>query len=361
MRLRCRYMLIKTLFVSFIIFCSVLPHSKKLFIEHVAQESTSLNNAVVQTKHYLVKHPELLRQINLTDIHNLLLQVADILDDGNYALTSYLFTVNFPCIKAQGTSDKSSLEVEVEEVMMPLFTQCHENYIAFSQAIRNKELATLQSLLAQGFIFESCMVFWLYAVHNSYERTMQFLIEAGVDVALLEAMDKAEIFYAAINKGDAQEVERLLHTNYSVQELQSYDPHPLLYATYHRKYEVIKQLVAEGVNINQQSTSGKTALMLATDAISRGNSEKIKKTIQLLVALGANVNKQDRRGWTALKHAYQEVNPVAFEELLRLGADATIKDREGKTVSDYIRHMMTKYGDKDNQLYLDLLQKYKSC
>jgi ankyrin repeat protein len=142
---------------------------------------------------------------------------------------------------------------------------------------------------------------------------------------------------------------------------------PLIAAASEGHVEIVKLLVDAKANVNAKDKDGTTALMAAS---ARGHVEAV---IHLLDAGGASINEQNDDGHTALMFAYNGKNQVetlwerynqfvvdsaSAEEaddagtgpvikealakhnalvdvLLKKGADATLKDKEGHTAKDF--------------------------
>lgn len=99
-------------------------------------------------------------------------------------------------------------------------------------------------------------------------------------------------------------------------------------------------LIKSGAEVNKPDKNGKTPLMYAV----RWNPE----IIRLLVNVGAEINAVDNNGWSVLMHAAKQ--PVSFDILVKLGADTTLRNNEGKTAFDIL------YSDRDmKNLYNKIL------
>jgi ankyrin repeat protein len=145
---------------------------------------------------------------------------------------------------------------------------------------------------------------------------------------------------------------------------------PLIAAASEGHVEIVKLLVEAKANVNAKDKDGTTALMAAS---ARGHVEAV---IHLLEAGGVSVNEQNDDGHTALMFAYNGKNQVetlwerynqfvadaaSAEEaddagtgpmikealakhnalvdvLLKKGADASLKDKEGHTAKDFDFH-----------------------
>lgn len=133
----------------------------------------------------------------------------------------------------------------------------------------------------------------------------------------------------------------------------------LHYACLNHKYELVKELIQKGININKQDADGQTALYLAK------NSE----IIRILLAAGANPNLQEKYagytaltdtliwpckkkfiqlvnvtdpniktifGYTALMLASRNNDLEAIELLINAGADPFILNNEGEDFYDLL-------------------------
>lgn len=101
-------------------------------------------------------------------------------------------------------------------------------------------------------------------------------------------------------------------------------------AVYEGSVEKVRQLIKEGVDVNQgashnQSTPLGTAIRYQHPEI-----------IRLLVEAGANVNQEDNRGRSLLMQAIINRKPEMAAILLELGADPGWVDRNNKDALDYL-------------------------
>lgn len=152
---------------------------------------------------------------------------------------------------------------------------------------------------------------------------------------------------------------------------------------YHDKSEVIKFLIFNGANVNQQSSSGQTALMYAASAcnanhmmllgdngavasiadqngldplvylLGAGYCEKRLQLFKYLTAKGAQINRQDRMGETPLMRAAQRCWVEVTQLFLTLGANPNIKTNLGETALTLAEKsaINTYQGSECNQTY----------
>ena len=87
----------------------------------------------------------------------------------------------------------------------------------------------------------------------------------------------------------------------------------------------VRELLAQGHNINERDWRNKTPLHMA---VYRGDIELIR----YLVEQGANLEAKDNRGWTALRHSIYQGEFEIFDILLSSGTDVSFRYTGGDTV-----------------------------
>lgn len=135
----------------------------------------------------------------------------------------------------------------------------------------------------------------------------------------------------------------------------------LHYSAYRGNLKMLKLLTQFGCNINIKNDNGLNAMHLATQGnqvsimvylkelhnysyfcLDNGNSSPVHwaaysgclEAFDFLVAQGANINAQDKDGFTPLHLAALAEKRHIIGKLLRLGADYTIKDNQGRQPKD---------------------------
>lgn len=146
-------------------------------------------------------------------------------------------------------------------------------------------------------------------------------------------VNKEETLFSA----NAETAARLIKAGADVNTRDEYGRTPLFSAN----VEKAEVLIKAGADVNARDYKGNTPLHFAKDG----------ESIKLLVENGADINAQDNEGWTALMIAKEnrgrhiarrgfitsEWIPFSlYDNLIELGADATIKNNQGQTVESII-------------------------
>jgi len=177
--------------------------------------------------------------------------------------------------------------------------------------------------------------------------------------------DSFSTLHDAVEAGDIAAVKRLLQAGADVKEVDGRGAPPLQIAAARGHLEIAKVLVENGADINYLIDDGGTPLMGAAACLkpklidfllSKGAQPNKKgvdgrfplicsfqpavaavdkqiECIRLLVSAGARIDERTDSGDTPLMTAAWFGNMEAVKELVRLGANPTLKDREGKTAA----------------------------
>jgi len=109
----------------------------------------------------------------------------------------------------------------------------------------------------------------------------------------------------------------------------------LMYAAQAGSLEAMGMLIERRADVSRRSNAGETAMSGAvTSAVDPRADEKVR----MLWAAGVNINAADNRGVTPLMLAARDLNrwPLV-KEMMRLGADPTKRDVDGRTAQDDVK------------------------
>ena len=132
----------------------------------------------------------------------------------------------------------------------------------------------------------------------------------------------------------------LLRRGAKIEAKDYYGKTPLMGASEKGSVEGVKLLLRWGAHVNAQDNSGRTALMIAAE-------QRHTEALRLLLAHGASVNAQDDLGQDALMLAsdlgyadldteWQGQRQARLRLLRQHGANASLKDKQGKTAAAYV-------------------------
>jgi uncharacterized protein len=97
---------------------------------------------------------------------------------------------------------------------------------------------------------------------------------------------------------------------------------------------VVRRLLDRGVDPNKRYGNDLTVLMWAAGYTAEAGVNDMEEILKLLIERGAHVNDSDNRGRTALMIAAATGHTSAAELLLSHGADASLRDKGGKSAGD---------------------------
>ncbi|HES76783.1 MAG TPA: ankyrin repeat domain-containing protein [bacterium] len=154
------------------------------------------------------------------------------------------------------------------------------------------------------------------------------LLETGdVDVNVIDSFQTSPLMMAVDNKHLAV-AEFLLQHGADIHLDNKYGYTPLMQAVMRNDPKMVNMLLDKGAKIDQKNFYTElTPLMMAVD---NGSMDMV----ELLIARKANLNLQDERGRSALMHATAARQAKIAQRLTQAGADATLKDKQGRTADD---------------------------
>jgi len=157
------------------------------------------------------------------------------------------------------------------------------------------------------------------------------LMDAGnVDANVIDSFQNSPLMMAVDNK-HLHVAEYLLQHGADIHLDNKYGYTPLMQAVMRNDAKMVNLLLDKGAKIDQKNFYTElTPLMMAVD---NGSME----LVELLMARQANLNLQDGRGRSALMHASAARQAKIAQRLMQAGADAKLKDKQGRTADDFSR------------------------
>lgn len=132
-----------------------------------------------------------------------------------------------------------------------------------------------------------------------------------------QSVDKSELnmdLIAAAERGNIEEVSRLLAEGADVHAANSRGVTPLIAAAYQNHVEVAKVLIEAGAGVNVQDNTQQSAYLITT-------SEGYLELLQLTLAAGADIHSLDSYNGTGLIRAADRGHVEIIEELLKTDID----------------------------------------
>jgi len=182
-------------------------------------------------------------------------------------------------------------------------------------------------------------IFDFYYDVPTLKEKIKFLVEAGADVNIQDNLGRT-VLYEVVCRGDISTVEYLLNVGIdaTIQDndgldaicvAEKYNYENILkllrwFLTEKMYLEVMKEKLANGMNVNEQDENGETPLF---EECLDGRAESVK----YLVKSGAKINIQNNFGRTALIEACVGGHLPVVKFLVDSGADVNIEDQLGCT------------------------------
>ena len=164
----------------------------------------------------------------------------------------------------------------------------------------------------------------------------EILVKRGADPNIAGRSGIAPVGAAAYT-GNTALVKLLLANGADPRAIDATGKPAIVYAAGRAYTAVVVQLLDHGIDVNTRYGADLTTLMWAAGHSEEAGSADVKETLELLIAKGAHLDDMDDRGRTALMTAAELGHAVAVDALLKAGADASLKDKSGKTATDLAR------------------------
>jgi quinoprotein dehydrogenase-associated probable ABC transporter substrate-binding protein len=199
------------------------------------------------------------------------------------------------------------------------------------------------------------------AARQRHDKMIALLIELGADVNVGEPTP----LVAAVMRDHVPSVKVLLEHGADLEKPGQDGFKPLPLAIAEDKYESAKTLMEAGAKVNEPSgDDGLTPLMIAAGQTSPAEgamflpgSTRPTDIARGLLDRGADVNAQSKSGATALMIAAVHNNPPMIGMLIDAGADPTLKNSLGQTAAD----VAERNGNLEAQQAIKVLSTAKSA
>lgn len=174
---------------------------------------------------------------------------------------------------------------------------------------------------------------YLYPLTNSELRkgTKERLL-VGMRIKLREqsANPQTNMLTNAVDEDNICEVKEIIANGADINERDADGLTALIVASAKSRISILNELLVLGANPNITDDDNKTPLMYAI-----GESDDRIRICFNLIQAGADINAQDNYGKTALMEAANLGSPSSVKLLIKMNADINIKDVEGKSALDY--------------------------
>jgi ankyrin repeat protein len=206
----------------------------------------------------------------------------------------------------------------------------------------------------------------LYAAHSGHKELVRLLLDRGADIdhanvngstALARAIARqrhdvvrlllergastagqaphgSTLLATAAFEGDEELVRVLLEHDADPNEPDGTGKGPLVYAAAKGLAPIVEILLDAGADPNRLYAHELTALMWAAGYPNVVTAHDGLATAELLVARGASIQAVDDRGRSVLMIAAERGHAEMVKWLMEHGADASLRDRQGKTAAD---------------------------
>jgi ankyrin repeat protein len=201
------------------------------------------------------------------------------------------------------------------------------------EAVKNNNLPKVKQLIDKKLLNSDEIlneVFYQSVVHNQID-IMEELISRGVVIERI-TLNHSSLFEFALSYNRKEYFEKLLELTGAENNIHKKDSAvlPLLISRYKHDdtlLNYVKHILKQGANVNAQTSSGDTALIIS------GWATKNLTLVRYLVENGADLNIGNNNGDTPLMDAAYLGKTSILGYLLQSGADTTLTNKKGKSAS----------------------------
>jgi len=171
------------------------------------------------------------------------------------------------------------------------------------------------------------------AAENDRAAVVRLLLDKGADPNIPGRSGVTPLAAAAF-RGNPTAVDSLLAHGADATITDQTGKAPIVYAAAMGFVGIVGRLLDAGVGVNARYGNDLTALMWAAGHDDGAGVADVAAVVALLLDRGSMIDAVDNRGRTALMIASENRHTGLVELLLGRGADATLRDRDGKTAGD---------------------------
>jgi ankyrin repeat protein len=172
-----------------------------------------------------------------------------------------------------------------------------------------------------------------FAAEGSHISIAQRLIERGADVKLTGRSGVSPIAAAAYAGNDII-FDALFARGADARAPDDTGKPPIVYAAAGARFEIVKRLLAQCIDVNARYRNDLTLLMWASGPDQSAPEAQAIDVVSYLLDAGAHLDDRDDRGRTALMIAAEGGHAEIANLLLARGADPSLKDKAGKRAAD---------------------------
>jgi ankyrin repeat protein len=173
----------------------------------------------------------------------------------------------------------------------------------------------------------------ILAVQNNRTKTAETLVALGADVNAASRKGITPVIAAAF-QGNVKLLKLFLDKGADPKAIDSTGKGALVYAAGRGQLKVMEMLVEAGIAPDGHYDNGLTPLMWAAGHADDVPVPEGLAAVQFLIGRGADVNAVDERGRTSLMIAAELGHAEVVALLLKSGAKADTRDKDGKTAAD---------------------------
>lgn len=207
----------------------------------------------------------------------------------------------------------------------------NDGMTALHAAAKGGHYRAVESLIQHGANVNALMVNKFTPLHRAataqHDEVALYLIGRGANVNAENAQGQTPLF-----KSDGQ-ITRMLLKAQADPNVRDKDVNtPLHHAAYDNHVGAIRLLKEANANVNIRNREGKTALWLVCDRTNEFNLGKSLEIVDILLQRRADPNIACQQGKPPLELCIQEHKTMLVDRLIKAGADATFRTKDGDTL-----------------------------